>query len=56
MTHENEMRPTEAISILEELFEPLPTPRPDGKYDPITQTWEHREWLQFTPVKHNQEA
>jgi hypothetical protein len=49
--------PTEKhdISVLEMLFERVDLPEVEGRYCPSTQTWEHRDWLQFTPVKHNQE-
>jgi hypothetical protein len=43
------------ISVLEMLFERVDLPEVEGRYCPSTQTWEHRDWLQFTPVKHNQE-
>ncbi|HHT9120985.1 MAG TPA: hypothetical protein ACFYD3_10650 [Candidatus Hypogeohydataceae bacterium YC41] len=43
------------LSLLEELFEELTTATPDGDYNPELQTWTHREWIQFSPVKLNQE-
>jgi len=42
-------------SILERLFEPLSITPTTGVYDPGSQTWSHREWLEFSPVKNNQE-
>lgn len=42
-------------SLLERLFEPLSVDEPKGAYRPQSQTWAHRDWLQFSPVKHNQE-
>jgi len=42
-------------SVLARLFEPVPNPKVTGKYDPRTQTWSHREAIQFSPAKHNQE-
>ena len=46
---------TKVVPLLHQLFEPLGVAEPNGKYCPETQTWEHRDWLQFSPVKHNQE-
>lgn len=40
-------------SVLEGLFEEENLPEIGGRYCPETQTWEHRDWLQFSPVKHN---
>lgn len=43
------------FSVLETLFERVDLAEVAGQYCPATQTWEHRDWLQFSPVKHNQE-
>ncbi|MBI2482089.1 MAG: hypothetical protein HYV76_00780 [Candidatus Vogelbacteria bacterium] len=44
-------------SLLDQLFESVPeTPAAElGSYDPITQTWSHRNARLMSPVKHNQE-
>lgn len=42
-------------SLLSRLFERLPESRPEGYYDAKRQTWSHREGVQFSPSKHNQE-
>jgi hypothetical protein len=31
------------------------TSDPDGFYDEETDTWSHRNWLGWTPKKHNEE-
>jgi hypothetical protein len=43
------------MSVLETLFERVDLSDVTGHYCPATQSWEHRDWLQFSPVKHNQE-
>ncbi len=42
-------------SLLEDLFEELDVPDPNDEYDPKSQTWTHRDWIQFSPVKLSRE-
>lgn len=42
-------------SLLEYLFEELDVSDPNGVYDSESHTWTHRNWIQFSPVKQNQE-
>lgn len=42
-------------SVFSDLFEVIELNSPEGKYDVESQTWSHRDWTQFSPVKNNQE-
>lgn len=55
MDHIAERAEKQDASVLDSLFELADLPEVEGRYCPSTQTWEHRNWLQFSPVKHNQE-
>ena len=42
-------------SLMMKLFEEIEVDAPSGEYCTEDQTWSHREWLEFSPVKNNQE-